>query len=153
MKISAELREQMRSMGEKAYPNEGCGIFLGTSEREVEVVEVRQGTNLRETGGEANLPPEKDDRAHSARDRYVLDPRDILRAEKDARERGLEVVGFWHTHPDHPARPSQYDAEQAWPDYVYLIMAIEAGTQVDVNAFVLRQQEPPEEALAARTVA
>jgi proteasome lid subunit RPN8/RPN11 len=144
VKISAELREQMRAMGERAYPNEGCGIFLGTFGDQVEVVEVRQGTNLREAGVETNLPEEKDDREHSARDRYVLDPRDIMRAEKDARQRGLEVVGFWHTHPDHPARPSQYDADHAWSDYVYLIMAIDAGKQVDINAFVLRQEEPPE---------
>lgn len=144
MKISPELRAKMRAMGERAYPNEGCGIFLGTFGDEVEVVEVREGTNLRAGGDEENLPAEKDDRRHSARDRYVLDPKDILHAEKDARQRGLEVVGFWHTHPDHPAHPSQYDADHAWSDYVYLIMAIHAGEQVDVNAFVLRQEQPPE---------
>ncbi len=92
MRISDELRRQMTEMGERAYPNEGCGIFL----------------------------------------------------EKDARERGIEVVGFWHTHPDHAAHPSQYDADHAWPEYVYVIMAIHSGKQVDVNAFVLRQEEPPE---------
>lgn len=144
MRISGELRGQMRAMGEGAYPNEGCGIFLGTFGDEVEVVEVRQGTNLRAADDPGDLPPEQDDREHSARDRYVLDPRDILRAEKEARERGLEVVGFWHTHPDHPARPSQYDADHAWPEYVYLIMAIHGGKQVDLNAFVLRREEPPE---------
>ena len=125
------LREQMRVMGEAAYPNEGCGIFLGLAGAgagEAEVVEVRRGTNLRE------------DRA---RDRYILDPTDILRAEKDARELGLEVVGFWHTHPDHPARPSRYDADHAWPDYVYVIMAIQSGKQVDVTAWVLEEEDPP----------
>lgn len=116
-------------MGEKAYPNEGCGILLGTFGNEVDVVEVRQAANLRE------------DRA---RDRYILDPRAILQAEKDARELGLDVVGFWHTHPDHPARPSRYDADHAWPEYVYVIMAIHAGRQVDVGAFVLRREDPPE---------
>jgi proteasome lid subunit RPN8/RPN11 len=129
MRITAELRSQMRAMGEKAYPNEGCGILLGNFASEVEVTEVREAANLRQ------------DRA---RDRYVLDPRAILQAEKDARERGIDVVGFWHTHPDHPARPSQYDADHAWPDYVYVIMAIHAGQQVDVGAFVLRQDDPPE---------
>lgn len=143
MRIGAELREKMQAMGEAAYPNEGCGIFLGNFGDEVEVVEVREGTNLREAGDDNNLP-EQDDREHSARDRYVLDPRDILRAEKDARDRGIEVVGFWHTHPDHPAHPSRYDADHAWPEYVYLIMAIHAGKQVDVNAFVLGQEDPPE---------
>jgi proteasome lid subunit RPN8/RPN11 len=129
MRISAELREEMRGMGERAYPNEGCGILLGTFVGEIEVTEVREGANLRQ------------DRA---RDRYVLDPRAILQAEKDARARGIDVVGFWHTHPDHPARPSQYDADHAWPEYVYVIMAVAAGKQVDVNAFVLRQEQPPE---------
>ena len=130
MRLSEELGRQMRTMGEAAYPNEGCGIFIGRTEAgEVEVVEVRQGTNLRE------------DRA---RDRYILDPADILHAEKDARERGLEVVGFWHTHPDHPARPSQYDADHAWPEYVYVIMAIHAGKHVDQNAWVLGSENPPE---------
>jgi proteasome lid subunit RPN8/RPN11 len=145
VKISAQLREQMRTMGEGAYPNEGCGILLGGFGDEIEVSEVRLGTNLR-AGADLReyIPAEKDDRQHSARDRYVLDPKEILQAEKDARDRGIDVVGFWHTHPDHPAQPSQYDAEHAWPEYVYVIMAIHAGQQVDVNAFVLRQADPPE---------
>ena len=129
MRIAPGLRDQMRAMGEKAYPNEGCGILLGNFTGELEVTEVREAANLRQ------------DRA---RDRYILDPRAILQAEKDGRGRGIEVVGFWHTHPDHPARPSQYDADHAWPDYVYVIMSIHAGKQVDVGAFVLRQEHPPE---------
>jgi proteasome lid subunit RPN8/RPN11 len=128
MRISAEQREQMRAMGEAAYPNEGCGIFLGVAGSEAEVREVRGATNLRQ------------DRA---RDRYIMDPKDILRAERDAEALGLEVVGFWHTHPDHPARPSQYDAEHAWPDYVYVIMAIHDGTLVDVTGWVLETESPP----------
>jgi proteasome lid subunit RPN8/RPN11 len=144
VKISAELLEAMGALGESAYPNEGCGILLGVLGDEIEVLEVRLGTNLREDGDPGNIPPEKDDREHTARDRYVLDPRDILKAEKDARELGIDVVGFWHTHPDHPAHPSRYDAEHAWPEYVYVIMAIDAGKQVDVNAFVLREEDPPE---------
>ncbi len=115
-------------MGEAAYPNEGCGIFLGIPGHDPEVFEVRLATNLRE------------DRA---RDRYVMDPRDIMLAEREAEARGLEVLGFWHTHPDHPARPSQYDADHAWPDYVYVIMSIEAGKLVEVTAWVLESETPP----------
>lgn len=126
----------MWTMGEAAYPNEGCGIFLGTPGSEATVTEVRLATNLRE------------DRAH---DRYIMDPKDILRAEREAEQRGLEVVGFWHTHPDHPARPSQYDADHAWPDYVYVIMAVHDGKMVDVTGWVLETESPPqfrEEALS-----
>jgi len=130
--MAAEHRRRMQELGEAAYPNEGCGILLGQPGRgqaEADVTEVRAGTNLRE------------DRA---RDRYILDPRDILRAEKDARAADLEVIGFWHTHPDHPARPSQYDAEHAWPDYVYVIMAVHEGKQVDATAWVLESEDPPQ---------
>ena len=115
-------------MGEAAYPNEGCGIFLGIPGDDPEVFEVRLATNLRE------------DRA---RDRYVMDPRDIMLAEREAEARGLEVLGFWHTHPDHPARPSQDDADHAWPDYVYVIMSIQAGKLVEVTAWVLESETPP----------
>jgi proteasome lid subunit RPN8/RPN11 len=118
----------MRAMGESTYPHEGCGILLGRPGAEAEVVEVLQGSNLR---------------TDRAQDRYVLDPRDILAAERRARDLELEVVGFWHTHPDHPARPSQYDADHAWPDYVYVIMAIHGGVQVDVTAWVLEDEDPP----------
>ena len=118
----------MHAFAEAAYPNEGCGILLGHPGDDPEVVEVRLGTNLRE------------DRA---RDRYILDPRDILAAERDAREQGLEVIGFWHTHPDHPARPSQYDAEHAWIEYVYVILAVHQGKVVDATAWRLESENPP----------
>jgi proteasome lid subunit RPN8/RPN11 len=130
--MAAEHRRQVQEMGEAAYPNEGCGILLGrlgAAGKHAEVTEVRLGTNLRE------------DRA---RDRYVLDPRDILRAEKDARATGLEVLGFWHSHPDHPARPSQYDTDHAWPEYVYVIVAVHGGRQVDLTAWVLDGESPPQ---------
>jgi proteasome lid subunit RPN8/RPN11 len=129
--MAAEHRRRMQELGEAAYPNEGCGILLGRLAGDsgtVEVTEVRAGTNLRE------------DRA---RDRYILDPRDILRAEKDARATGLDVVGFWHTHPDHPARPSQYDTDHAWPEYVYVIVAVHGGEQVDATAWVLESEDSP----------
>jgi len=119
---------RVQTRGEGAYPKEGCGIFLGTVDGDADVVDVRLATNLRQ------------DRA---RDRYIMDPKDILLAEREAEARGLEVVGFWHTHPDHPARPSQYDADHAWPDYVYVIMAIEGGRMADVTGWVLESESPP----------
>ena len=116
-------------MGEAAYPNEGCGIFLGAAGDEAQVLEVRLATNLRQ------------DRA---RDRYIMDPRDIMLAEREAETGGMEVLGFWHTHPDHPARPSQYDADHAWPEYVYVIMSIDGGKLADVTAWVLESESPPQ---------
>ena len=118
----------MRLLAEAAYPYEGCGVLVGTSE---EVTEVRPGRNIR--------GPE--DRA---RDRYVLDPRDILRAERDADLAGLEVVGFWHTHPDHPSRASRFDADHAWPGYLYVIVSVIAGKSVAEQGWVLESEDPPE---------
>ena len=78
-----------------------------------------------------------------AADRYDLDPSDFLRADRDARSRGLDVSGIWHSHPDHPARPSQFDTDRAWLDYVYVICrTTEAGSE-DMNAFALEAEGGP----------
>jgi proteasome lid subunit RPN8/RPN11 len=123
-----DLRSQMRTQAEAAYPYEGCGVLVG---RPAEITQVRAGRNIRG-------PQDR------ARDRYVLDPRDILQAEREADAAGLEVVGFWHTHPDHPSRPSQYDADHAWPGYVYVIVSVREGRAAGEQAWVLRNEDPPE---------
>ena len=128
MRFPANLRQQMWELAEAAYPYEGCGILLGAGGA---VTEVRPGTNIR--------GPE--DRA---RDRYVLDPRDILRAERDADAARIEVLGFWHTHPDHPSRASRYDADHAWPGYVYVIVSVLDGRAAGAQAWVLESEEPAE---------
>ena len=120
----------MREFAQATYPFEGCGILLVQPGGEVEVTEVRAGRNLR--------GPE--DRA---RDRYVLDPADILAAQRDADAAGLDIVGFWHTHPDHPSRPSQYDADHAWPGYVYVILSVQSGMTAGEQGWVLEQESPP----------
>ena len=73
-------------------------------------------------------------------DRYDLDPADMLRADRDARARGLDVVGVWHSHPDHPARPSQFDTDRAWAGWVYVIVATQSGGAGDTNAFALEAE-------------
>src|SRR5439155_1411349 len=78
-----------------------------------------------------------------ARDRYDLDPADIVRADRDARAEGLDVVGFRHSHPDHPAWPSQFDTDRAWVDYVYIVTATTSAGAADVNAFALRDESGP----------
>ena len=128
MKSTEALVLEMEGLAEAAYPHEGCGILLGRPGPEPELVEVKNGRNLRE------------DRA---RDRYILDPRDQRAAAREAREKGLEVIGFWHSHPDHPARPSQYDADHAWAEYIYVIIAVDGGHAVDATAWRLESEDPP----------
>ncbi|MGH9353636.1 MAG: M67 family metallopeptidase, partial [Terriglobia bacterium] len=72
------------------------------------------------------------------RNRFLIDPDDLRRAEKDARGRGIETVGFYHSHPDHPARPSEYDRDHAFPWYSYVIIAVEAGKAGRYTSWVLR---------------
>lgn len=119
--------ERMRELAESAYPFEGCGVLVGRPRGGIwEVSEVFSGRNLVE------------DRRH---DRYELDPRDIIAAERAGRSRGEEVLGFFHTHPDHPARPSQFDRDRAWPGYVYVVCAVDQGRMRRARAWVLASQE------------
>ena len=100
----------LQGWARSGYPDEVCGLLLGRfQDGQAEVIEVRSACNL------------VTDRA---RDRYLLDPAEFLRADQNAREAGLEILGFWHTHPDHPARPSETDRAQAWDGYVYLILSV-----------------------------
>ncbi|TME49972.1 MAG: M67 family metallopeptidase [Chloroflexi bacterium] len=125
--------ERMGALAAGAYPDEGCGVLLGSIVGEhVEVVDVTRGRNLN---------------TERARDRYVLDPADILAADRDARARGIDIVGYWHSHPDHPAHPSQFDTDHAWVDYVYVICATTSEGTGDVNAFTLTAEGGPFEHL------
>ena len=129
----SDVYERMRELAAGAYPDEGCGVLIGAvAGQHVEVVDVTRGRNLN---------------TERSRDRYVLDPSDIVKADRDARSRGLDIVGFWHSHPDHPAHPSQYDTDHAWVDYVYVICATTSEGTGDANAFTLTDDRGPFEHL------
>ena len=125
------LRRQIESEGAAAYPNECCGILIGrdvqaggTTRRVVDRLEP--GTNVFEA----------DEQYH----RFSIDPRQQMRAERAAEPEGRIVLGFYHSHPDHPARPSEYDREHAWPFYSYVIVAIANGKAADMTSWVLDEQ-------------
>ena len=115
LKISSELADKIRKHGAETYPHECCGALLG---RDTEVADRRV---YREIHALHPLVNRRDD---SPQNRFSLTSADVLEAEKEARERGLEVVGWYHSHPDHPARPSQYDRNHAWPWYSYIIVSV-----------------------------
>lgn len=117
----------LRAWATDGYPHEVCGLLLGRRQSgRVEVREVRSAANL------------VTDRA---RDRYLLDPVEFLRADRDARDAGLEILGFWHTHPDHPARPSETDKAQAWQGYVYLILSVSERGVEEMRGWCLVDDE------------
>ena len=127
--IVGVMYQHMSDMADDSYPDEGCGILVGRFNGErAEILAVTRGTNLN---------------TERSRDRYVLDPADIVEADREARARGWDIVGFWHSHPDHPAQPSQFDTDHAWVDYVYVICrTTEEGTG-DINAFTLSAEAGP----------
>ena len=131
--------ENIRTHGARDYPNECCGILLGHADGEKkEVSEVVALQNLRHDPARAEaLLPVEDPGRESERNRFLIDPEDQLRVEKDSRQRGLDVLGYYHSHPDHPARPSNYDREHAWPWYSYVIISVERGEPKDLTSWVL----------------
>lgn len=127
--IVGPMYQHMSDMADDAYPDEGCGILVGrVTGARAEILAVTRGKNLN---------------TERSRDRYVLDPADIVEADREARARGWDIVGFWHSHPDHPATPSQFDTDHAWMDYVYVICNTTNEGTGDVNAFALTAEGGP----------
>lgn len=85
----------------------------------------------------AAIVPVDNERNDSARNRYLISPDAYWAGEKEARRKGLEIIGIYHSHPDHPARPSDYDLEHALPWLSYIIVAVQDGQAQEVNSFVL----------------
>lgn len=102
------------------YPRECCGILLGPTESPTEICAVWPTENSHAT------------REH---DRYEIDPREVLRADYAAEAQGRRIAGFYHSHPNHPARPSATDREFAWPGYVYLIASVERSGETRLTAW------------------
>jgi proteasome lid subunit RPN8/RPN11 len=127
IRVPRELWARVRRQLEAGYPHEHCGILVGRAIGGDVVVEaIREARNL------------VTDRAA---DRYEIDPRDQLAAERDLAVDGRAVVGYYHSHPDHPARPSETDRVNAWPHAVYVIVAIEKGCAAAATAWMLRETD------------
>jgi proteasome lid subunit RPN8/RPN11 len=113
-RLSPEIAAKIRSHGAETYPHECCGALLG---REI-------ADDLREIVGLFPLVNRRDD---SPRNRFSITSDDVRDAEKSAREQGVDLLGWYHSHPDHPAKPSQYDQDHAWPWYSYVIVSVANG--------------------------
>ncbi len=141
IQLKAEHLESIRSHGRREYPSECCGMLLGRADGAAkEVSEVVPLKNLRLDPARAQelLPLEDPDR-ESEKNRFLIDPLQQLRVEKEARRRGLDVLGYYHSHPDHPARPSNYDRDHAWPWYSYVILSVERGEAAEMTSWVLSE--------------
>jgi len=141
LRVNKAQREAIGQHGARDYPNECCGVLLGDVNGELKQVrDVVALKNLRHDVHYAQeLLPVDDPERETERNRFLIDPLDQLRVEKGARARGLEVLGYYHSHPDHPARPSAYDREHAWPWYSYVIVSVERGIAKDLTCWTLAE--------------
>ena len=135
LELDATLQERLRAWAGAAEQQAAALVRIARAGDDVvrveEVVQARNAT------------------AQRRHDRYEIDPEDFLRADALSRQRGLDIVGVWHTHPDHPARPSETDRESAWPGWSYLILAVGAegvramrSWRLDGGAFVEEALRP-----------
>jgi proteasome lid subunit RPN8/RPN11 len=121
LRLSGSQIEEIRREGEQAYPAECCGVLAGRAGDVKEVVRLVAMQNRRT------------DDPH----RYLISPDDLRRVEAELRSAGLEVLGCYHSHPDHPAAPSAFDTEQAWPWYSYIILRVDGGRAAELTSWIL----------------
>ena len=126
IRIGEQKLQEIREHGVRDYPYECCGLLLGRFDAEGKLVtETYPISNAREESAKRN--------------RFLIEPAELMRGEQYARGRDLEVVGFYHSHPDSPAVPSHYDLEHAWPTYSYIIVKTLANEATDLFSW---EQEP-----------
>jgi proteasome lid subunit RPN8/RPN11 len=125
--------EAIRQHGADTYPNECCGALIG---RDGRVTTTFALPNTTEEG---------------PRRRFLVRPTDYRDAEQAAAAEGLDLLGFYHSHPDHPARPSQYDLDHAWPSFSYVIVSVMSGQVADLRSWKLKEDRSAfdEEPIAA----
>ena len=114
LQIPKDVLEQIQAHGEAAYPEEGAGLLFGREKEGVrKVADIFPLTNSRE-----------DEARHN---RYLITPQDMLRGEQESSRRNLDVLGVFHSHPDHPAQPSEFDREWGMPFFSYVITSVKDG--------------------------
>lgn len=114
------VADAVRSHGRETYPHECCGALVGSDGTSREAFPLPNTT------------------AEGPRRRFMVGPADYRAAEQHAAARGLELLGFYHSHPDHPARPSQYDLDHAWPVFSYVIVSVRNGESMEMTSWRLR---------------
>jgi proteasome lid subunit RPN8/RPN11 len=135
--MSAELAQKIHEHGGETYPYECCGALLGRDQGSPSVNDS-DGNGQSASREVLALFPLVNRRDDSPRNRFSVTAEDVLAAEKSAKTQGLEVIGWYHSHPDHPARPSDYDRDHAWPWYSYIIVSVQTGVARDMTSWRLQ---------------
>jgi proteasome lid subunit RPN8/RPN11 len=124
VRLAAEAAEAIRREAARAYPAEGCGALLGAAHAAV-----------------SEILPLANTEAESPRTRFAVSPLEYMAVEERADARGLKLLGFWHSHPDHPARPSPTDRAYAWPGLLTLVIGVERGDPGEMTAWDVPGEE------------
>jgi len=137
IQLRTHQRNEIAAHGERDYPHECCGLLLGhlAGSGLKNIIAIYPISNAREEAAKRN--------------RFLIRPEELLRGEQHAARNGLEVVGFYHSHPDHPAVPSAYDLEHAWPVYSYIVVAVSAGVAGDLRSW---EMEPDRSKFSAEEI-
>ena len=126
LEIPGVILSQIHAYGERAYPEEGAGLLLGKIDGgNKRVVSILSLPNAREEAARHN--------------RYLFSPQEYLLGESEAERLGLELIGVFHSHPDHPNRPSEFDRQWAWPSFSYLITSVQTRRAVESRAWLLAE--------------
>ncbi len=122
--IQADIVERIKVQAAETYPEECCGVLIGyDDESDKKVLYLYETENIHD-----------DNRTR----RFMIGPDDFIKAEKFSRERNAEIIGFYHSHPDHAAEPSEHDRDFAWPWYLYLIVSVVDGKPSKTQVWKLR---------------
>jgi proteasome lid subunit RPN8/RPN11 len=127
IRVSESFRRRIKEHARQTYPYECCGILLGRVDGDLKVVtEIRGLDNEHEEGHER---------------RYLISPQQMFEVQRDARARKLDILGVYHSHPDHPNRYSEYDRSHAWPWYSYIIVSVLKGEPKQMRCWILSDDQ------------
>lgn len=121
--LTRDVDARIREEGRRAYPHECCGVLVGRLDGDDKAV--------------TEIYPQVNERDDSPENRFLISPDHIRDSELKAMQAGLDVLGYYHSHPDHPARPSEFDREHAWPWYSYIIVAVAKGRDEAMTSWQL----------------
>ena len=124
-RLPVAVEAHLRRHCEAQYPNEACGVLFG------------QGDGISSPWTVTEISAAPNEHGDDQKRRYLVPPYFQFKAERHAQDTGQDVLGYYHSHPDHPAQPSEYDRVHAWSGYLYLICSVQQGLSSDLNAFTL----------------
>lgn len=155
LRLDAGAADQIRREGAAGYPNEICGLLTGRIDGEIRMAlqawpmtnswdkaEARAGIVRPDQNPPGGEPGADAWGAHGRERRFVIEPSEMMQAMMRARKEGLEIVGVYHSHPDHPAAPSVFDRDAAWPEWSYLILSVADGRPDQMRSWVCSGDGP-----------